>query len=122
MKDIKNNKPTNIDELMRQVLNDNNKPIIPINFADKLAQKFNIRNMKRRLFAEWGMKLLIIIAVTTGFTLTFFLTGSKLLATFISNYYPIILIVTTIAFIFFFDQVLLKLMFFLKEIKNNKSK
>ncbi|TLX72577.1 hypothetical protein E9993_17220 [Labilibacter sediminis] len=117
----KEDKDRKFETLMQNALSDQ-QFYIPDNFADRLTQKFNIRNMKHRLLTEWGLKLLIIIGVTGGSALVFILSGSDIISSFIHNYYPIILILIITVFIFFFDQVLLKLMFFLKDIKKHNSK
>lgn len=110
-----------IDEFLKETINSDNSPIIPTNFVDRLTRKFEIRTTRRLLLNEWGLKLMVLFIICFSLVGTFFYVDKEEIARLINKDNIVyILIGLTVLFVFFFDQVILKLMFFQRDLKNNK--
>lgn len=110
-----------IDELLKETINSDNSPIIPTNFVDRLTRKFEIRTTRRLLLNEWGLKLMVLFIICFSLIGTFFYVDKEEIASLINKDNIVyILIGLTVLFVFFFDQVILKLMFFRRDLKNNQ--
>ncbi len=107
----------NLDELLKSVIKSDEAPSMPISFVDRLTQKFEMRIVKRRLWEEWIFKMSIIIGITSCLAAIMFYTHHDIVSLWKVEYLYPILGLLIITFIFFFDQVILKWMFFISSQK-----
>ncbi|WP_430935110.1 MULTISPECIES: hypothetical protein [unclassified Saccharicrinis] len=107
----------NIDELLSNTYKEFEEPQIPLGFIDKLTRKFELRNMRRRLWEEWLFKMLVVLAILAGLVGAFIYLGEDLTMYFSYQYILPLLGILMLAFVFFFNDVVLKWMFFTKKMK-----
>jgi len=107
----------NIDSLIKKVMMDEESPLMPMGFVDQLTRKFEKHTMKKRIWEEWSIKMMIIIGVTSCLAAVMYFTHQDMNALWKVEYLYPMLGLLTIAFIFFFDQVVLKWMFFINSQK-----
>ena len=112
-----NNDNKVIDNMLHKAFNNIDETIIPVTFTEKLVRKFEMRTMKRRLLEDWLLKVVIICIVGGSFVGILLYTQNELINQLVIEYLPILLVIFTIVFVFFFDQVILKWLFFIKNTK-----
>ncbi|WP_075591409.1 hypothetical protein [Labilibacter marinus] len=110
--------PIKIDKIISEVHQEMPSPRIPDSFANRLAQKFEMRAMRRRLLEDWVLKLAAVVVIGLIYAAIHFLLKKNMPQILKPEYVLPVLGVLAIVFVFFFDQVVLKWMFFLKKQKN----
>lgn len=106
---IKNN---DIDKLISESIEDFDMTKIPFDFTEKLGRKFEFRSYKNMLFKEWGAKIMVIIGISLCITGAFYFYSPVELIEFIKdkNSFFILLAIIIVLFVFWVDQVLLKIL------------
>jgi hypothetical protein len=113
-----NNRNESVDSLIKQSLSKDDNFQIPLDFAERLAKKFEARIMRKQLLGEWWLKILVIAgACIILFGALFYVRGNDILKVFVLENLSVLLIILTVVFVFFIDQVILKLLFFRKNRK-----
>ena len=107
-----------LDLLISEALKETSTPTVPDNFADRLARKFELHTKRNHLITDWLIKLAIILGIGIIFSGIYYLTNKEVFELLTTHLRIFMLITTMLLFVFFFDQVILKWMFFIKKQKH----
>lgn len=115
------NEDKKLDKLIKDSISKGGHPIIPFNFVDKMTKRFELHQQRKQIWNEWGMKLMVIFGAMFIFMATLFYTEKDIVREVISSYSIALFVLAIIFFVFFIDQVLLKLLFAITRSKRRTS-
>lgn len=117
----KDNTDQNFEEIIKNSFKENDPLIILDDFATRMTKLLKTRLLRKRLFKDWGYKIAFLVSLIALFSSIIWFASDSLrqllLQLIIDNKLILLSGLVIGLFVFFFDQVILKIMFLSK---NNK--